>query len=470
MAGVTFARSAHAELESRIRLRWGDRAISWPNSVCTFDELHRQLLRYLVHHSHVQWPSGEFPCRIDDSWQDHPGSTGKPGSATRYMLTLDDEGNVCTSPTSSDRVAPKPCFTDAKKLWGAVRAGYCTHAEIRSVLGSAMRAGAYPILRAAVSSCLLSSYCHFIVDESFDMNWLDAFVVECAIEAGMTVTLVGDPWQSLYEFRGASPQRVRALITRHRFQRIDMPGAFRYKTAEMKRLAKRLFDEKPFQVAQAENGDEFDVVLAHDWNTLWDEPRIAVLPVGRPSGLDGSEIANCLVLLLNEVVRQYFRRDAAGVAEARRKLGVDTCEGRIDEALEALRDASADIGDVWSALEAAFKPSDTKWSTKGRRATTYMLRLRELSVLGEPPAIGLTIHQSKGLEWDRVLLLNGELTTDPELWNRIKQEHESHRSVYVGLTRARSTLRVLPVKVNPHSKTPPTPIDWVRPPQQRPVR
>jgi len=74
-----------------------------------------------------------------------------------------------------------------------------------------------------------------------------------------------------------------------------------------------------------------------------------------------------------------------------------------------------------------------------------MQRLRELCLLGESPILGLTIHQSKGLEWDRVLLLNGELNTNPGWRNRLEQKWEDHRSVYVGLTRARSKLRVIPV-------------------------
>ena len=324
------------------------------------------------------------------------------------------------------------------------------HAEVRNVLASALSPD-YPAFLAAVIGCLATSYCHIIVDESFDMNQLDAAVIEAAINAGVTVTLVGDPWQSLYEFRGASPDRVHDLLEAHSFEQIDMPGHRRYLTHEMKDLAQSLFDEQPFRVAAAVNGDEFDVVLAHSWNTLWAENRIEVLPVGRPSGLDGSELANCFVVLLNEVVRGYFARDAAGVVEARRKLGVDNYDEAIRPALAMLRDASAPIEEVWLALHAAFNPTALRWKAQGKRATLYRARLRELC-LGEPPVLGLTIHQSKGLEWDRVLLLNGELSTAPRLLNKLDRQHEDHRSVYVGLTRARSVLRVLSVPEDPHSR------------------
>ena len=47
-----------------------------------------------------------------------------------------------------------------------------------------------------------------IVDEVFDANDLDISVIEMAVDAGVAVTLVGDPWQALYVFRGARPEVV----------------------------------------------------------------------------------------------------------------------------------------------------------------------------------------------------------------------------------------------------------------------
>lgn len=450
--GVTFARSARAELERRVKTRWGPRTLAWPNAISTFDELHRQLVRHLVFNGYINWPGGRFPARVDDTWQDQPGATRSPGKKTRYALSLDTGGEIATVGTTSDRVAPKPCFTDPKKLMDAVRDGYCTHAEVRSVLGAALTPGDYPAFLTAVMACLAKSYCHLIVDESFDMNHLDAAVIEAAISTGVSVTLVGDPWQSLYEFRGASPERVHDLLKAHTFEQIDMPGQRRYLTDDMRDLAKRLFDEHPFRVALAQVGDEFDVVLAHDWNTLWDERRIDVLPMGRPSGLDSSELANCFVLLLNEVVRSYFGLEASGVVEARRKLGVANCEDIIGPALAALRDPATPIDDVWGVLQTAFNVGNAFWKKQGKRATAYMERLRQLCLIGDSPVLGLTIHQSKGLEWDRVLLLNGELATEPGVLNKLDREHEQHRSVYVGLTRARSLLRICHVPEGPYSK------------------
>src|SRR5581483_7864934 len=97
-------------------------------------------------------------------------------------------------------------------------------------------------------------------------------------EAGVSVTLVGDPWQSLYEFRGSTPKLVTKMIAARGFTQIDMSGEHRYRTPEMRELASALFRSEPFSVTSAKAGDSFDVVLAHDWGTLWTEPRIAVFP------------------------------------------------------------------------------------------------------------------------------------------------------------------------------------------------
>ena len=155
--GVTFARSARAELEGRVRARWGPRTLSWPNAISTFDELHRLLVRHLVFQGFITWPGGRFPSKVDDTWQDHPGATPRPGRKTRYALSLDAAGEITTIGTTSDRVAPRPCFIDPRKLLEAVRDGYCTHAEVRSVLGAVLLTpGGYPAFVAAVTACLRS--------------------------------------------------------------------------------------------------------------------------------------------------------------------------------------------------------------------------------------------------------------------------------------------------------------------------
>lgn len=451
VVGVTFARSARKELEDRIRVRWGARAIGWPNSICTFDELHRRLVRYLVYRQLIDWPGGSLPDRPEDSWAMHDNATSRPGQRPKCYLTLDEEGLIAVEKTSLRRLAPNPAFVSEDHFLSALRSGHCTHNDVRNVLAVAIDGSRHPLYAAAISECLSGSMAHLIVDEAFDMNPLDIAVVRSAIHAGVPTTIVGDQWQSLYEFRGSSPREVRTLLNAHDFEHIDMPGTHRYTTAEMLTLSESLFDGSPFQVKTPRQGDQFDVVLAHDWGTLWDERRIPVLPAGIPAKIDRGKMACCFRLLVNEIVRAQFGLDASGLAEATRAIGVDEPSSLLTPAVRALRDPEAAAQDVWNCLRGAFQPQEgRRWPEPGKNASDYLEQLVRVVRRDEPPVLGLSVHQAKGLEWDRVLFLDSELTTAPDKANVLDVDEESHRSVYVGLTRARSMVRVGPVRTDPY--------------------
>ena len=451
VVGVTFARSARRELETRIRLRWGRRSVDWPNSICTFDELHRRLVRYLIHHGLLDWPGGEFPDRPEDSWAMHPDATSRPGSKWRYRLTLDDGGRIAFGRTKDKRVVPTPAFVDLDKFRKALQAGQCTHTEVRHVLSAALDERRHPRYNRAIRDCLHGSISHLIVDEAFDMNQLDCTVVERAIEAGVSITIVGDPWQSLYEFRGSSPQTVRSLIDGHRFERTDMPGSHRYDSEEMRDLAARLFEGSAFRIRSPVNGEAFDIVIAHDWSALWDATHISVLPAGKPSQIDRGLMASTFVVLLNSVVFEHFGIEVSGIGEARRALPITDEQAQLAPAVRLLRDSHTSVADVWSALRSGFQPADSRpWPDPKKRAMQYLERLASLVRASELPGMGLTVHQSKGMEWDRVLFLDSELTTDPTMANCLDIDEASHRNVYVGLTRAKKKVRVMEPATKPY--------------------
>lgn len=450
VVGATFARSARKELEDRVRLRWGARAISWPNAICTFDELHRRLVRYLVHRQLIDWPGDSLPDSPEDSWAMHQKATPKPGQKPKCYLTLDDEGVVAVRKTKSKRLAPNPAFTDEDHFLSALTTGQCTHNDVRNVLTAAIDGHRHPLYASAIKDCLAGSIAHLIVDEAFDINPLDIAVVRSAIQAGVPTTIVGDPWQSLYEFRGSSPKDVHTLLTEHDFERIDMPGTHRYTTDEMLQLSRNLFDGEPFQVARAVNGDEFDVVLAHDWSALWAERRVPVLPAGIPSKIDRGKMASCFILLVNEVVRAQFGHEASSLAEARRAVGAEDPSPLLAPAIQALRNPATTEQSIWDCLRAAFQPPKAKpWPEPGKNARDYLKQLMRVLRGPDPPTLGLSVHQAKGLEWDRVLFLDGDLTTAVDSANVLDVNEGSHRSVYVGLTRARSKVRVLQVQTDP---------------------
>lgn len=444
ICGVTFARSARRELITRVRQRWGPRVVQWPNAICTFDELHRRIVRFLIQRELIDWPGGIMPERAEDSWATHPDATPQPRSRPRLRLGLDKDGHIDIFETTSQLRAPNPVFVDKTKFGDALASGRCTHTDVRNVLSDAVDIGRHPELNEAIRDCLAGSFCHLVVDEAFDMNPLDIAVVERAIEAGLSITVVGDPWQSLYEFRGSTPKLVTKLIDGHAFRRIDMPGEHRYKTTEMVELARALFDNQPFVVRAAQDGDEFDVVLAHDWGTLWAEDRILMLPAGKANKIDRGLMASSFVLLLNEFVQELFEIEASGVGEARRALPHPNTSELLAPALAALRDPTQSEADVWDLLREAFQPRGGRsWPQPGLTAQKCLARVMAIARDDELPVLGLSVHQAKGLEWERVLFLDGELSSESAQLNVLDIDELSHRNVYVALTRAKSTLRVL---------------------------
>jgi hypothetical protein len=223
-----------------------------------------------------------------------------------------------------------------------------------------------------------------------------------------------------------------------------MPGEHRYTTDDMLELATRLFHNLPFRVEAARYGDVFDVVLAHDWSTLWEERRTNVLPAGRPSKLDGGLMASSFTLLLNEVVREQFDIEAAGVGEARRALQRSSSIIELGPVLDALHDVTTSEDAIWAMLREAFqRPGAKAWPGPKKMARQYMRRLMDVVRAEERPGLGLSVHQAKGLEWNRVLFLDGYLTTMSDEMNVLNIDAWSHRNVYVALTRARAAVRVL---------------------------
>ncbi|WP_419932608.1 ATP-dependent helicase [Candidatus Poriferisodalis sp.] len=444
--GITFARSARRELEHRIRLRWGDRAIESPNAICTFDQFHRRIVQSLITKGLVKWPGPSPPMHFLDAWPSEYGATPRPGRKSRCMLTLDDDGIVAISRTTDKTLAPSPAFVDATAFREALAKGVCTHADVRNILRQACDRSRHPRLVDAILEYMYQTICHLVVDEAFDMNLLDLAMLRLAIEADVPVMIVGDPWQSLYEFRGSSPANVRTLIEDYQFTEFEIAGSHRYESDEMRQLSNSLFHGDPFVLHGAREGEEFDVALAHDWMTLWSEQRHLILPAGVPSNIDGGSMAHAFTILLNKIVEARFGIEVSRASVSMRAISPSKLDSQLGEPLKLMRDSDASEEQIWNALRHSFQPkSSRKWSEPRKIAKDCLRSLMRIVRQGGDPILGLSIHQAKGLEWARVLFLDGELTTATGYANVLDVNEHSHRSVYVGLTRAKKSVRVLNV-------------------------
>jgi DNA helicase-2/ATP-dependent DNA helicase PcrA len=94
---------------------------------------------------------------------------------------------------------------DLEPFREAVSAGECTHEDIRRVLAPTLDR---PTIADAIAQRLRDTIRGMIVDEVFDANPLDLRLVEITCEQGIETSIIGDPWQALYRFRGARPEHV----------------------------------------------------------------------------------------------------------------------------------------------------------------------------------------------------------------------------------------------------------------------
>lgn len=439
---LSFARSARGELHDRIRRRWGTNAMRWPHRVSTLDQLHLSIVRHLLVAGHLVWPGGHDHLEVLDSWRGHQ-SRWLEEDTFRRVLTISD-GLVAHA---SQKGPATYGYTQIAPFRARIDAGRCTHQEIRQVLAAAIAPGSP--LRPTVGEFLLGTISALIVDEVFDGNPLDLAIVRGAARRNIPTTLIGDPWQALYKFRGATPGHVPAVVASLAFAPYPMPESHRFETPEMRVLAEKL--RSGDAVALAGGGaSDCDVVLASEWSRLW-QCSDDVLP--HSFGQPANRVDAAIAILLDHIVSQHSQGPSTFVADAASLLGIDVT------ALH--QDASAKLGPVVEILSAG-TPNAAEMALDLLRTTLTEMgsvnitnlaaaamqerheRLRAIARrLSRPKLVpGLTVHQAKGREWNNVGISLSEAETG-RLGTGLSHTKELDRTVYVGLTRARRTTVVV---------------------------
>lgn len=444
VVALSFARSARGELAARIRQRWGSSALRWPHNASTLDGLHFQLVSHLLHNEQIRWFGDHKELMVLDSWRGQPGA--RPLTAEfRYCRVACLSG--CNVVTAGVRIG-RPIFGYGNKAphEAMLAEGICTHEEVRGVLRDAL---ATPGLREVVAEYLRATTRAVIVDEVFDGNSLDLELVKVAAEAGIPTTLIGDPWQALYEFRGAEPNLVPGLIAGLGFKKYPVTESFRFVTDEMTALARQLRAGAPVNLGVGTVA-EADVVLGSRWRSLW-EVSDDVLPLS--FGQIDNRTDAALALLLEPVTVGHFGQLARAAPEAAVALGLtpEVVRNDVPNALAAVlhRLSGGTVDDAPAALallrETLRDIGGRRIPTlSGEREGTRVASLVALSKRLQKSALvpGMSVHQAKGREWTSVAvyLLQGQRA---RLAAGLRDDRAGDRELYVALTRARRRVRAL---------------------------
>jgi DNA helicase-2/ATP-dependent DNA helicase PcrA len=438
---LSFTRSATTELRRRVERRWGSSALARPHRTGTFDRFHCDLLHYMLREGHIEWPFGHKRIEVLDAWNGQVGFQFlQPPNGFKRMMTLHGRSidTVAVRVTKPSKGIGQKRHADAH-----LEAGRCTHDDIRNVLRVALRDDE---LVEVMINYLRQQYRALIVDEIFDADALDLVTIRMAVHAGISVTLIGDPWQALYEWRGATPDLVPKLLDGEDYAHHLVTKSFRFKSEDIKQMAQDLRSGHPVLLNRRQlSSSDTDVVIARTWGALWSSSG-DVLPLSFGPIANQSQAA--LVILLDHIVNQHLGTSAIFASEARSVLRLDVDRLRRDgptlmshviavlmqdnprateAALDALRSAMRELGSNCQLRR--LQPNNEALLL--RRMVEIKTRLQPSRRL----IPGLTIHQAKGREWNTVGV-KLEASELQALERGLQRNDENHRCTYVALTRS----------------------------------
>lgn len=437
--GLTFNRAAAAELRCRIEARWGEHCIRPPHRVVTFDRLHLDLLTRLLGLGRLTWPNEITVLDVRDDYQGFKGYRFLPTGSHERFAALDANGSVVSKGRKVAR--PGPGIGSAADHRAVLNSGAVSHEDVRSILRSALRLNG---LHQFMADWLAEGYRALVIDEVYDADDLDLFFAYLAAEAGLSVTLIGDPWQTLYKWRGAKPEVVETLLseTSDAFKAYAQLESFRFRGNQMPQLAIDLRAGRGVTLPEVVSS-RIDVALARNWKHLWTVGD-NILPLAFHNVNNATDAA--LNLLLDVVTRSRLGTQSFGREGAIMKLGLDRdqFQARQDEVLgsliRSLREGTAAtqvLDDLRESIK-SFGVSKPRRLTEEKEAAAAQQLVRLTARLNQSNVIpGLTVFQAKGREWDRVgvVLSPSQVAT---LASGLHELDEEHSVIYVAITRARS--------------------------------
>lgn len=408
---LAYNRAACAELVHRIDARWGSRCVTDMHCVMTFDELYRDILNFLLHRSLISW----IGSPVVDVRENYRGLKGfrtvrKKEKAFLCFAIVDENRQIKSVSRRVD--GPAAGISKKKDHTNALAEGIVSHDDVRSIIHSALSDEA---LVDEVQNWLCRRYRAFIVDEVFDLNSLDVDIVKLAVGSDLVVSLIGDPWQTLYGWRGAKPKLVNEMVNTvcasssgtQSFVRFEQSASFRFSGNQQIRLVTDLRRGLGVDLPLV-TSSEVDVILSRRWRDLLDCGD-NVLPLAL--GAVRNQVLASLNLFLNSLTRRYFNCNSIKRDEALAVLGIsiENFEPLQDKAFCGLQDRlyrGESPDSVFDDLLLLIKElkGGSKPPVKNHSRSEYVTCLEELGkrLRFDSVVPGITVFQAKGREWDRV--------------------------------------------------------------------
>lgn len=516
LALLSFTNSAAEEFRERLIKAGASSLLRPPHFVGTIDSF---LGRFVV------LPRGnpfapEQPIQHVEGWRRHTvrvftgqkTAYGKPDLRTVNLsafLVSDVEPNTGRATTKMDfdlvarehgrglatqlqqlprRAREKAESTAAKTLASIMSRGYLSPAEVRLLATNFLMAGDEQS-RAHLRN-LVERFPHLVVDEAQDCDTVILSLLGQLSELGSEMTLIGDPDQCIYTWRGADPKGLvrmsrnwrvgprltgnfrsspsicRAAATLKEVSEVDVSRgdsancAWPIYVAPLKmgkpfvvgQLFLNLLEEKKVEVANA-------IVLAPSWS-LARAVAGAEPPASTHQRLGGKLRAACYsarerpdsksIGRVRELVEQHLN--------SRLPIGMDETQDRTriqqlkDEARRLAHEvlSSNPTGEEWydhtvEVLDTFRPPSGLACIAEARKFLPKPSKPLEVEIKSTSGLSFSSVHQAKGREYEAVLYAAG-LRVDDKLkefladWKVRKAGSESRAVAYVAVSRAKRLL------------------------------
>lgn len=326
-----------------------------------------------------------------------------------------------------------------------------------------------------------SRYSAFTVDEYQDVNLLQQSLLETWLGARDEVCVVGDDHQSIYGFTGASPKYLQGFEERFPNARVITLRENHRSTPQIldvaNMLAPRLSTKRRTLVATREDGPEVRFTTFGEGSDEVDS-IVATIREELKHGTTASEIAilfriNARTEPFEEALAAaripYQVRDGAFLARPAAKSFLARVR-RLDPmapVLESVHGITDELGYVEEGADDLPDEERSRQEDLGRiRAIAASSQIDGLAAFvtdlvarfsSDQDAHGvqlLTLHRSKGLEFDVVFLPELEEGLLPISHARSEDEiAEERRLLYVGITRARRRLSISRAKSRTGQRT-----------------
>lgn len=504
IAVLSFTNVAADEIEKRAAESGRPALSGYPNFVGTFDAF---IARYLIAPFGSRWAPGKA-VRILDSWDRIDAAVPPPRGQKSPPAPLEcfrpnDAGDLVVE---ESRVPPAmrtlllgrrdDWLASAKRVHrGLLGLGYLSCEDARLMALGRLR---HPTGGGALVAALASRFKLLVVDEAQDSNSVDLEIVRLLNAGGIRTLIVGDPDQAIFGFRGAGQGGVAGtLAVTHRLSSNFRSASVICALASSLRAEART--DQPAGDALNRSGRvailsyaRLDQGVGATFRALVDEMQLAPhasaalayrdviarralgAELAAPAGASAmSALATAVAAFRGGDIDPRGRLKAVEVVESliAKRLGVRYSNALAASAAEAaghdvgwLRHTASQVlgrlssrpvkdlpGSTWTdfarnTLATIAPPSGAAFTRSAAEVLRVPAgwRLPPIATSPLPDLRALTIHQSKGREFDAVLLVlndDSRLAATLAAWEQ-RSADEARRVYYVAITRARSLVAI----------------------------